>query len=124
MKPERKQPPEHLGDEGRRVWREMYGQLTDAGILTDADLSAFVLLCEAFDNVRRCDLTLQETGEFYTSPKGQILRHPQAVQRDKYVQERSALLRQFGMMPLARRTLKPKKLDKQKEKPIFKPLNG
>ena len=106
------QPPEHLKNEGRRIWLEMSEQLTDAGILTDADMSAFVMLCRSFDDVARCDDVLRKTGEFYTAPKGQILRHPQAVQRDKYVAERSALMRQFGMMPLARGTIKPKALQK------------
>jgi len=106
------QPPEHLKNEGRRIWLEMFEQLTDAGILTDADMSAFVLLCESFDNVKRCDDELSKTGEYYESGKGQVLRHPQAVQRDKYVAERSALMRQFGMMPLARGTIKPKTLQK------------
>lgn len=109
------QPPEHLKEEGRRVWQEMYSQLKDADILTDADMSAFVMLCESFDNVKRCDVELSKTGEFYESGKGAILRHPQAVQRDKYVAERSALMRQFGMMPLARGTIKPKAIEKPRQ---------
>jgi P27 family predicted phage terminase small subunit len=100
------EPLNDLKTEGRRVWDELYSKLTDAGVLTSSDLNAFVMLCESFDNVKRCDEELRQTGEYYTAPKGQILRHPQAVQRDKYVAERSALMRQFGLMPLARGTMK------------------
>ena len=95
------EPPTELKTEGQRVWREMYSQLKTAGVLTESDHNAFVMLCRSFDDVARCDDELRKTGEFYTAPKGQILRHPQAVQRDKYVAERSALMRQFGIMPLA-----------------------
>ena len=84
----------------------MYSQLKTAGVLTESDHNAFTMLCESFDNVKRCDEELSKTGEYYELGKGQILRHPQAVQRDKYVAERSALMRQFGMMPLARGTIK------------------
>ena len=100
------EPPTELKTEGQRVWDEMYSRLTDAGVLTESDHNAFVMLCRSFDDVARCDDELRKTGEFYTAPKGQILRHPQAVQRDKFVAERSALMRQFGMMPLARGTIK------------------
>ena len=100
------EPPTELKTEGQRVWREMYTQLKTAGVLTESDHNAFTMLCESFDNVKRCDEELSKTGEYYESGKGQILRHPQAVQRDKYVAERSALMRQFGLMPLARGTIK------------------
>lgn len=100
------EPPIELKTEGQRVWREMYSPLKTAGVLTESDHNAFTMLCRSFDDVARCDDELRKTGEFYTAPKGQILRHPQAVQRDKYVAERSSLMRQFGMMPLARGTIK------------------
>ena len=101
------EPLNHLKTEGRRVWDELFSKLTDAGVLTSSDLNAFTMLCESFDNVKRCDEVLRNDRRvLHSSQRADSPRHPQAVQRDKYVAERSALMRQFGLMPLARGTMK------------------
>lgn len=98
-------PPETLQTEGTRIWKDHFARLKQLRILTVADVPAFEQLCIAFDNVARCDALLRTEGDFYPNEKGAILRHPAAIQRDKYVAERSALMRQFGMMPAARCTM-------------------
>ena len=95
-------PPETLQTEGKRIWNDHYPRLKQARILTVADVPAFEAMCKAFDDVTRCDEQLRSEGDFFKNDKGLPVRHPLAVQRDKYISERNSLLKQFGMMPLAR----------------------
>ena len=98
-------PPESLQSNGRRIWNDHYPRLKQARILTVADVPAFEAMCKAFDDVTRCDELLATEGFYYTNDKGSIIRHPVAIQRDRFVAERAALMKSFGLNPVARGTM-------------------
>ena len=95
-------PPETLQTEGKRIWNDHYPRLKQARILTVADVPAFEA---TFDDVTRCDELLATEGFYYTNDKGSIIRHPVAIQRDRFVAERAALMKSFGLNPVARGTM-------------------
>ncbi len=114
------QPPNDLGVDGTKYWNDNYDELSRLGLLTVVDLPQFLELCVLVDKAKHCEQVMADEGAWYHTDKGNILRHPASLQRDKYVAEKMALIRQFGMTPSSRNTLQIKQ---QAEKSVeFQPL--
>lgn len=114
-------PPRHLKERGLNYWNLIYPELIKLNVLTIVDLPAFEELCSLMDKIHEMEVFLAEKGQWYTSPKGAILRHPAAIQRTQYVSERNTLMDRFGLNPTSRGKLQIKPRD-TKPKKGFAPL--
>src|SRR5688572_16632889 len=79
------EPPEILGELGRRVWETTGPQLVAAGVLTEMDRIPFERYCRAHDEVVRLDAILKEQGEYFQTEQGYVGQHPAVNQRFKWL---------------------------------------
>lgn len=98
-------PPDDLGVAGNKFWNDHFDELERLQLLTEVDLPQFYELCLLMDRIAECQEIMSNEGAWYLTDKGNLLRHPASLQRDKYVAEKMALIRQFGLTPAARNTL-------------------
>ncbi len=96
------EPPADLQDAGQKRWQELAPQLAAAGLLTQADLPALLLLCRCADEIANCDKHIREQGEYLPGRNGALGPHPAMLQRSRWIDTQHKLLIQFGLTPCAR----------------------
>lgn len=97
-------PPAHLEAGPAAVWRQLAPALRQALVLTEADVVAFELLCNAVADVRQA--RQQRAGEFVAySPKGGQMLHQLLVAEQMLVKRIESLGARFGMDPASRSRL-------------------
>jgi P27 family predicted phage terminase small subunit len=65
--------PQHLGDEGRRLWRDV---LRDHGIDDAAGRALLMRACEALDRLRQVQAVIAADGITTKGYRGQVRPHP------------------------------------------------
>lgn len=106
-------PYGRLPAEGQRLWRELAPQLTQAGVLTQADLPALEMACLHYAVVRQAVDLIREEG-IITSTRDSIKKHPAM----SVLNENSAMfyryLAAFGLTPSDRVKIKADPIDKER----------
>ncbi len=100
--------PDHLGDAGRQRWQEDGARLVALGVLTDVDLPAFGLYCEAWDEVAECNKSLAD-GAYITTNSGYLSPHPALARRKAALERIRRYQAEFGMTPSSRSGVAGKK---------------
>ena len=98
--------PAWLPLEAKRAWRELAPLLSGMQVLTSADKSALVMLCDAWAEWRSARDEVIEKGETYTviTEAGSEMIRPRpevAIAADAWKRIK-AMLVEFGMTPAAR----------------------
>lgn len=99
------EPPDHLSDRGKEVWRRIAPGLIAANILRDTDVEVFSLFVEALGEFWTAAETCRVEGMTYetVSNHGTMKRvHPAYVIMDRSRREATRLALQFGLTPAAR----------------------
>ncbi|MBN9522612.1 P27 family phage terminase small subunit [bacterium] len=94
------EPPLKLNSVAREFWDRHYGRLRDVGLLTDADVDTFAVLCLVWSKLSA--LAATEPGEE---------QFREMVQLDRLTKQFHSLGREFGLCPKDR---KRSKLDGEK----------
>lgn len=98
--------PRGMSEGARRLWRQLSGDLVEIGLLTDADLPAFVLMAEHYGLARRALVEIAEAGLTTTDEAGLVRKHPLLqVWRDNSTAFR-AYATEFGLTPSSRSRVK------------------
>lgn len=80
--------------------------LSDNGVMTQADVETFAMLCESYADYRDATATLRRDGQTFANANGNIIKHP-AVNIQKDAADRfSRLAREFGLTPASRSAVK------------------
>lgn len=108
-------PPAHLGKVGRGKWQDLAPRLARIGLLTEADVEALTLLCEAFEEKATCEAKLTEDGEYYWTESGYCGVHPAVSRLQRTIDRIRKLLAAFGMTPSDRAGLKLQTADTVKK---------
>lgn len=100
------EPPEHLSQEGKNVWKALSQELIRIGLLSTIDIEAFSRYINYLLEYRDCQKAID--GKYiitYKNPDGS----PKYFQQNPYISLRNAaasnmlkLEREFGMTPAAR----------------------
>jgi len=103
-KPPRSRPraPKSLPEEGRKLWRDLVSVLDGARIMTRADVTALLLLCEAWSEYREADDDVKQNGLAYISAtaNGSIKRpNPSVGIRADAWRRVERMLGRFGLTP-------------------------
>lgn len=94
--------PAGMTDGARRLWRQLSGDMVELGLLTDADLPAFVLMAEHYGIARQALTEIAEEGLTAQDEHGLLRKHPLLqVFRDNSTAFRS-YAGEFGMTPSSR----------------------
>jgi P27 family predicted phage terminase small subunit len=99
-------PPGHLGRVGRSKWKDLAPRLSKIGLLTEQDLDALTLLCEAFEEKARCEAQLEKEGEYYWTESGYCGVHPAVSRLQRTIDRIRKLMAAFGMTPADRAGMK------------------
>ena len=93
--------PSRLIGEARRAWKKHGRLLIRIGVLTEADLSALELLCEAYG--RWCELVdkVRETGPIIMDGK-KIKLNPLTLLQDRAFRDYRLMCAEFGITPSSR----------------------
>ena len=105
-------PPSHLGKYGKNAWKNLCLKLHSVGLLTELDLMALEILCEAYDQYREARdavfVTLDSNGRKRRRLLGEYLAGRNSQTMPEYNVMRAQyttivkLLTEFGMTPAAR----------------------
>ena len=113
-------PPAGIGKWGRAFWRERGEPLYDLGLLTVADVPAWTLICETYQRLKEADT--KRAGEFVEYTKSGSKKHPLMAIVHQEQDRLAALLKEFGMTPVARERVNSVGGDDEDE--LEKLLNG
>jgi P27 family predicted phage terminase small subunit len=94
--------PNHLKRSAQAVWAK--GEpLWNRGEITVQDVDAYLMYCEAFDELDHCYAVLAQQGEYQESSQGGFQEHP-ALRRIRAVEGKIfRYQRLFGLVPEARK---------------------
>lgn len=97
--------PVGLSDGAQRLWRQMAGEMVELGMLTDADLPAFILMAEHYNIARRALSEIAEEDLTVQDQNGLLRKHPLLqVFRDNSMAFKSYAA-EFGLTPSSRSRL-------------------
>jgi P27 family predicted phage terminase small subunit len=94
--------PKDLGPHGKAQWAKGR-ELWNTGVLTELDIVAWKMFCEAFDELSHCDEVLAAKGEYQLSSQGTYSEHP-ALRRKRATEQKILRYQKiFGLIPDARK---------------------
>jgi len=94
-------PPE-LSEMAKQHWQQICGQLQEAMIMTNIDVPALMLYCEAFATWRDATDKIQSTGAVVKGKDGYPVRSPYLFVAQKAFDQMKSMLTEFGMTPSSR----------------------
>ena len=91
----------HMSDIAKRFWKANAPRLVNAGVLTEADLHAFRVLCGLYSDYIKLTNIIKKVGMTYLSGKLPKKR-PEVAILEKVVDNLLKYFAQFGMVPSGR----------------------
>lgn len=108
--------PDWLRPLAKEVWKILYDQLTNLGVIGDVDENTLARYCQTYAKWREAEDYIVEHGST-TYGAGGEKAHPMATLAVKYSEQLTRLEAQFGMTPSSRANLaKPKDAGGEKNK--------
>ena len=96
-------PPSWMkGDLARKKWRELAPDLQANGLLTELDVTALALLCQAHEHYEQSRAIVAAEGFFTEGATGTLVKHPAVRVMDGAWDHLVLLMKEFGMTPAAR----------------------
>ena len=110
-------PPEWMSSEGKKMWEKRAPMLQRLGLLTEADLESFTMLCQSYAEWVEAVKYIKKHGKYYTytnkaGAKNQIER-PANKLLDKAYQRYKSMCTEFGMTPSSKSGIE---IEKEQEK--------
>lgn len=101
-------PPETLtGDKyARKEWKTLGTILLHVGVLTEGDYDALAIYCKLFSRWYQAEQKVREKGLTTTSAKGVIATRPEVKIAQETVKLMKEYLKEFGLTPASRSTIK------------------
>jgi len=94
--------PHGLTTEAKRHWPAFAKMLTEAGVLTNMDVTALAMMCEVYARWLHANDQLQNFGIVVKSPGGFPIQSPFLMVAHKSFEQLQKLLVEFGMTPSSR----------------------
>lgn len=114
------EPPLELSAMARVHWDDISKKLAKAGLLTNLDVTALTMYCEAYATWADATENIRKFGTIIKTPKtGYPMPSPYLQVANKAFEQMKSLLTEFGMTPAARAKV-PANLDKPKANPFAK----
>ena len=103
-KPKTKAPPvpKGLGSDGKREWKRLAKELVSLGLLTNVDITAFRIYCDAYETYKDARRNIKLYGSILPSPNGFLMTSPYVHLANKSMSQMVKLMQEFGMTPSAR----------------------
>lgn len=94
--------PVGLSVEAKKCWKQVSKHLKDAGVLTNLDIHALSLYCEAFARWNDANNKLKKYGTVIKAPSGFPVQSPYLAIANKAFDQMRVMLVEFGMTPSSR----------------------
>jgi P27 family predicted phage terminase small subunit len=98
--------PSELSESGQKHWGQIRPMLVKAGIATNLDRNALILLCEEWATFLEATAAVRKKGILVQGPKGEPMRNPYLRVMNESTAALTRLLSEFGMTPSSRTRLK------------------
>lgn len=94
--------PEGLSDLAKKHFKKVSKELKEAGILTNIDVQALALYCEAYARWMDANEKINNFGSVIKAPSGYPVQSPYLSISNKAFEQMKAMLTEFGMTPSSR----------------------
>lgn len=95
-------PPDHLSDRGRNVWKQWAADLVARNLLAPADLTLLAILCQAWDDYLSALADIDANGSTGVTDKGYEYARPIVQIKNQSIAAIQQISRRFGLSPLDR----------------------
>ena len=100
-------PPAVLSSEAKKHWRIVVKQLYDADLMTNLDIDALMLYCQAYSTWVEAGKAIQKEGVLikqaaYGGSTERLIQNPWLMVQQKAFDQMKAMLIEFGMSPSSR----------------------
>jgi P27 family predicted phage terminase small subunit len=102
----KKRAPRWMTRYAKKFWNRNYHRFQRWGILTEADVPAFELLCETVAEYYECYDIIKKEGYTFTTPNGYHQQRPEVAIKRKARTDMENMLLQFGCTPASRTRVK------------------
>ena len=121
-------PPTWLDKIGKKEWIRVASELEELEILTNVDVAALGMYCDAYSKYQLATKKINEEGMFieYTNKAGatNIIEHPAVKAQVKYADLIKKLCSEFGLTPSSRARITLPKQEEEKEETLEDKLFG
>lgn len=121
-------PPDWLDKIGKKEWLRVANELEDLNILTNVDIAALGMYCDAYSKYQLATKKINEEGMFieYTNKAGatNVIEHPAVKAQVKYAELIKKLCSEFGLTPSSRAKITLPKQEEEKEESLEDKLFG
>ncbi len=94
--------PRHLRDEARKEWFRTGRKLLTFGLVTEIDVAALAVYCQAWGRWVEAEEALRQYGVVIKSPSGFPMQSPFLAVANKALEQMRSFLVEFGMTPATR----------------------
>lgn len=94
--------PTWLMPEAKKEWKRLAPSLTAMGVLTDHDLTAFAVYCQAYARWREAEEFMQQHGTIFKTPSGYVQQVPQVSIAQQNAKIMQSFCTEFGLTPASR----------------------
>ena len=121
-------PPIWLDAVGKKEWNRVAKELEELNILTNVDIAALGMYCDAYSKYQLATEKINKEGMFieYTNKAGatNMIEHPAVKAQVKYADLIKKLCSEFGLTPSARAKITLPKQEENKEETLEDKLFG
>jgi P27 family predicted phage terminase small subunit len=108
-KADRVRPPAWLSDEAKREFKRIAKEMQDLGVLTNVDVDALALYCDAYAAYVECTRIIEAEGLMveYTNKAAETNKvpHPLLTKKKQLAEQMKALATEMGLTPASRAKL-------------------
>lgn len=114
--------PSWLDKVAKKEWRRVRKELEDLNLLTNVDITALAIYCDAYSKLLQANEEIETSGMFveYTNKAGatNVIENPAVKTANKYADLIRKMCGEFGLTPSARCKLTLPKQEEKKETPF------
>lgn len=96
------EPPKHLSDVAKEEWHTMGEKLRRLGLLTEIDMTAFAMYCQAYGRWVDAEEKVSATGVLIKTSAGNVIQSPMLSVAHRNMEICHKFLVEFGMTPSSR----------------------
>ena len=109
-------PPALLGQHGKREWRRLAPILLAMGVLSEADLTALLAYCKAYERWYDAEQHLRREGTVLRGREGGRYQNPYLAVSNRAFDQMQKLGPEFGLTPSARSRIEAAQKSPKREK--------
>jgi len=94
--------PAWMGEDGRKLWKQLSPILIKQGVITVLDKTAFEMLCSSYGILKRIENDLAGADPLVSDGRGGQKKNPLFTIHKQQVDQFSALAKDFGLTPVSR----------------------